>query len=58
MYSEEAYRKRLTKDKAKKFPLYSAEEWLAALEIEDKEPLIRNSIEQLKLPKKIMDRKI
>ena len=56
--SEEAYRKRLTKDKTKKFPLYPAEEWLAASQIEDKEQLIQDGIRQLKLPKKMMDRKI
>lgn len=56
--SEKAYRKRLIKDKSKKFVGYPAEKWLAALQIENKEQLIQDGIEQLKLPKKIMDRKI
>ena len=56
--SEEGYRKRLIKDKSKKFIGYPAEKWLAALQVENKEQMIQNGIEQLKLPKKIMDRKI
>lgn len=49
MSSEEIYKKRLKKEKSK-----IVNEWLAAFEIEDKEPLIEDSIIQLKLPKKIL----
>ncbi len=55
--SEEAYRKRLIKDKSKKFAGYPAEKWLAAMQIENKEQLIQDAIEQLKLPKKLVDKK-
>lgn len=52
--SEEGYKKRLIEDNLKKFVGYNSSEWLEALNVEDKEPLIRNSINQLKLPKKLL----
>lgn len=56
--SEEAYRKKLTRDKSVKFPLYPAGEWLAAMQIEEKKPLLQEGIKLLRLPEKIMDRKV
>lgn len=47
--SEEEYRKRLMEDKSK-----IAIEWLDALKIERKETLLQSSINQLKLPKKLL----
>lgn len=49
--SEKGYRKMLA-EFAKSLPELAAE-WLDALELKEKEPLIQSGIQQLKLPKKL-----
>lgn len=51
---EENYRKRLLEDKNRKFVGYPVDEWLEALNLEDKEVLMQNATNELKLPKKIL----
>ena len=52
--TEEKYKKRLIEDGVKKFAGYHVSQWLEALTVEDKEHLMQESIERLKLPKKLL----
>ena len=52
--TEENYKKRLIEDSAKKFAGYHVSQWLEALTVEDKEHLMQESINRLKLPKKLL----
>ena len=51
--TEKNYRKRLINDSNKKFIGYPNGEWLTALETVDKGPFIEDSIQRLKLPRKL-----
>lgn len=52
--SEEGYKKRLMEDNLKKSVGYAPAVWLESLKAKDKGQLIQNSIQQLKLPKKLL----
>ena len=52
--TEEKYKKRLIEDSAGKFAGYHVSQWLEALTVEEKEQLMQESINRLKLPKKLL----
>lgn len=54
--NEKNYKKRLSKDKLKKFITYSNQIWLEALDSPNKEEVIQENIRNLKLPKKLICR--
>lgn len=53
---EKKYKKRLKKDKLKKFTGYPNQTWLEALDSPNKELAIQENICKLKLPKKLIER--